>query len=810
MGRLASLVAVSAAVTLVPRGAPAAPLTVGSAEIGLSKRIPVAGETVTLLVPVAADQDWRGAVRLRASAARDGGRAVEFASREVIVESEAGQSRDIEVTWQPKETGFYTLSFELIAAGTQPQRAESGPVAVVARGLYFPWFGTPKEFRWCNVPTTVKEEDVAWWLRRGAIPCAWRGAACYKEWPLEKFVEHYGSSRWIAIDEIGGPGPDTDRFIAALRTVKKAQPDRFTAVWFMGAHRYWADVTDVVDLFIPEVYLNYRGNHLGTFDSYIEQTRAAGVMDRTVCGLGINIVTDEETKQPRVSPTKADVLRQIRHLKRLAPEMPGVGFFTSDSAAEGVAEYADELCGEYFVKPVVTISRNRVDLLPGNPPHAELTVSNCGGMTARNVGVRLTQRHGDGSFAVDRPLAISALDVGASREIEAPLRALPGISLIAAEIAPSPQYTLLDARAEEPFCIRPAEIRDAVALVHLPLWDEGERTDVPVSWTLGKSDQLVHVVELDSSAKVLATIPSLTMTEGEGEVVRWVARGSTPPGGRRYFAVLPGDGGSAGAPQLRCQEASGRLHISGPHHSAELDTSADAIVSLTPAGSETNLLKTPWTLRCPGHDGFGLPEVTRAPGWVAVTVPFGSNLATGMSRYVFSALTPAIEVSHVVKPKGALPVKGAGDGCSLEQRGGTFALQPGVGGVVTRGTLQDTTDYRDLYFGYLGGAPNERSARLAGWLDFSWDAQWKAGLGVAIVERWRDAAFDSYDVTRLYDAADWIEVSYVWGTEARIEREQRSRLFLVPHSCLGMEQGPAPPTQAVWETAHAPLRALAG
>ncbi|MBM3474798.1 MAG: hypothetical protein FJX75_16155 [Armatimonadetes bacterium] len=806
MNALALLLAAAGHLT----GAQGAPPHLDAADTGISKRIPVAGETITLLVPVLSDQDWRGTVRLRASAARDGGKAVEFASREATVEVGPGKPRDIEVTWQPKETGFYMLTFEVTAPGASPQRGDFGPVAVVARNLYFPWFGTPKEFRWCNVPTTVKEEDAAWWLRRGAIPCAWRGAVCYKEWSLEKFVEHYGSSRCIAIDEIGGPGEDTDKFMAALREVKKQQPDRFTAVWFMGAHPYWVDVTDVVDLFIPEVYLNYRGNHLGTFDSYIEETRAAGVMDRTVCGLGINIVTDEKTKEVRASPTKADVLRQIRHLKRLAPEMPGVGFFTSDSAAEGVAESADELCGEYFVKPVVTIAGSRLDLLPGNPPRATLTVSNCGGMTAHNVVVRPTQRRGDASLVANHPFTIEALEAGASRQIDAPLARVPGISLIAAEIAPSPQYTLLDARAEEPLCIRAAALRDALALVYLPPWDEGERTDVPVSWTLGKTGQQVHVAELDSSGKVLATIPSLAMAESEDEVVRWVAAGPTPSGGRRYFAVLPGDGAPTNAPELTCEETPGLLRIRGPHYVAELDPSADALVSLTPAGSETNLLKTPWTLRCPGHEGFGPPEITRAPGWLAVTVPFTSDLATGRSRYVFSVLAPAIEVSHVVTPKGPLAVKGAGDGCTLEQRGGTYAQQPGVGGVVARGALQDTADYRDLYFGYLGGAPNERNARLAGWLDFSWDAQWKAGLGVAIVERWRDATFSSYDVTRLYDASDWVEVSYVWGTEAKIEREQRSRVFLVPHPCIDMLQTAVPPTRSVWETAHNPLKVLPG
>ena len=78
--------------------------------------------------------------------------------------------------------------------------------------------------------------------------------------------------------------------------------------------------------------------------------------------LGINIIRDKETKEPKVVPTKEDVLRQIRHIKRIAPDMPGIAFFTSYSAAPGVAEYADELCGEYFVKPLLTIHYSQEEL----------------------------------------------------------------------------------------------------------------------------------------------------------------------------------------------------------------------------------------------------------------------------------------------------------------------------------------------------------------------------------------------------------------------------------------------------------------
>jgi hypothetical protein len=198
-------------------------------------------------------------------------------------------------------------------------------------------------------------------------------------------------------------------------------------------------------------------------------------------------------------------------------------------------------------------------------------------------------------------------------------------------------------------------------------------------------------------------------------------------------------------------------------------------------------------------------EVRQSDGWVAVTVPFESELVEGESRYFFAAESPAIEVSRRLRPKSPLSTEGVSDRCGLEQRGGTYACQPGVGGPVRRGVLEDRKEYRDILFGYLGGRPTEDNGHKAGWLDFSWDERWNAGLGVAIAERWRDASFRSYDVTRLYDASDWLEITYVWGTDAVFEREQRCRHFLVPHGAATMADDSAvPPAQAVWETVQRP------
>jgi len=794
-------------------------LQLDGADIGLSKAIPKVGDEVIFLVPVKNATDRAAAVscQVLGRATDQSGRAVRLAPAKLQTELQPGEARDVRLVWRPADTGFYDLSFELSDAtggGSIPShRAELPRVAVVSHDLYFAWFGAPKAFRWCNVPTTVKEEDVGFWLRRGAIPCAWRGGVCYREWSKEQFVENWSSSRWIAIDEIGGPSEDTTKFMSALREIRAAHPDHFAAVWFMGAHDYWAEVKGIIDLFLPEVYLNYRGNHLGSFGGYLDAIRRTDAMSQTVFGLGINVIKDEKTGEPRVVPTREDVLRQVRHVKRIAPDMPGLGFFTSDSAAPGVAEYADELCGEYFVKPVVTLVDGKLSVEAGRRWQAHVTVLNCGGMAAREVRLRVGLVVNDKLTAVQEK-TIAALPAGERQEVAVSLTPTRGVATLRAELLPSPQFTVLDPVAEELACSRellPAELRKALAIVYLPAYPETESRVVPVTWQLPCAVAAVRVVEVDPSGDSKADAPCLTLSGKDQQTVRWVAAGTAPGTQRRLYAILP-SGGQVAPPSnlIRYERRGDRIRVYTPSYQAELNAATDEITSLKRPGTDTELFRSPWSFVCSTQPKPQACEVTQSGDWLVVRLSVDCDAADGETRYVFSGLTPAVEISRRFRPKSPLKITGAAERCGLEQRGGTFALQPGVGGVASRGALHDSADYRDLYFGYLGDAPSEGNAAKAGWLDFSWDQRWDAGLGVAIAERWRDARSKEYDVTRFYDASDWIEVLHVWGVETTIDREQTSRVFLIPHGFIDMSKVPVPPAEAVWEAVHQPPRPVVG
>jgi hypothetical protein len=140
------------------------------------------------------------------------------------------------------------------------------------------------------------------------------------------------------------------------------------------------------------------------------------------------------------------------------------------------------------------------------------------------------------------------------------------------------------------------------------------------------------------------------------------------------------------------------------------------------------------------------------------------------------------------------------EGCGLRQRGGVYALQPGVGGPIRRGQLRDSSDYCDLLFGYLGASPSPDNARLAGWFDCAFAQDGGGGLGVALERRWEAAHSDvGYDVTRYYDGSDGLSVLNLWGKELAVRAPQTQIVYLLPHGPLALDQptvvGPA---QRLW------------
>ena len=775
-------------------------------DFAISKMIPKEGDVVKLGLTVLNEGPTAiaGHLSVSCSARSDGGEGSggEFARVKLPVRLEPGARVPVQVTWKARANGWWRLGFAVHNGGNELVSL-SKRLAVTKNDVYFAWFGEAKQLRWCNVPTTVKDEDVAYWLRRGAVPCAWRGAECYKDWSLEKFVEHYASSRWIAIDEIGGPGPSTDKFMQALKIVKQKQPDQYVAVWTMGAHKFWADVQDRIDLFIPEIYLNYGANHLGQFDAYFRTVRAAGMMSKTVAGLGINIVKDDKTGQVTALPTKDDVLRQFIYLKANFPDTPGVGFFFSDGAPTGLAEYADELCSDYFVKPVISFAPAGLHVeprlgRPGSSAYLKMTVRNTGNMDCAGATIAICRgtQFRDPLQTVRTP----RIPVGQSREVEIRIARPAGVTPVSAHLVGDGNYTVLGGTTVDVLVglrAMPAGQR----WVYAPAAD-APRVEAPAFAPAGKTPERAREIAPDGTLGV--PLPTTRLTGGE---LAWTMPGVTAAGQARCFALEPSPAPTK-APTVVAE--AGKLIVTTDAYRAVLDPAKDELASLIAAGSQAETLKGPWSFTCAAHTGIG-PVTREIDGsMLRVKVPFDNPQASGETTYVFSGVSAAIEIARTFKPKAPLELAYAADRCDLEQRGGTYALQAGVGGPVQRGKLIDGTEYRDLLFGYLGEAPSPDTARKCGWLDMSFAKERGAGLGVVILERWADAASKAgYDVTRLYDAADWLEVPYLWNIPTKIVAEQRSRIVLLPHGYLDLARPEtASPAEGFWDAWHGMVKEI--
>ena len=129
---------------------------------------------------------------------------------------------------------------------------------------------------------------------------------------------------------------------------EKYVPDLRLAVWQMRgpiAPVLAVAYRDVVDLIQPEAYVANKDKYW----HIVTQVRAAqlqGLMHKTIVGLGLGIGGKPGENW---AATKRELEQQIRFLRLIAPESPGVTFFAAgvNRGEPGLLAYADELCKRF-------------------------------------------------------------------------------------------------------------------------------------------------------------------------------------------------------------------------------------------------------------------------------------------------------------------------------------------------------------------------------------------------------------------------------------------------------------------------------
>ena len=196
-------------------------------------------------------------------------------------------------------------------------------------------------------------------------------------------------------------------------------------------------------------------------------------------------------------PWRPHVENWVRVCRRLAPEAPGICYYPgsqggfSDDQVRSYQKFLDMLTVKYFLKPVLLIKETDLflddyDLTPRKTVNVTLRVRNIGGVAAKNVRVKIYARHlGSGRRAVIHDAVLPEIRNGIHKitENDPPsyeLREINGVTYpamhykgrqpegttwvyvdralvsvpwtpsrkgyyaIEAEIAASPQYTILD------------------------------------------------------------------------------------------------------------------------------------------------------------------------------------------------------------------------------------------------------------------------------------------------------------------------------------------------------------------------------
>ena len=214
----------------------------------------------------------------------------------------------------------------------------------------------PKQLRSVTFFGPSKPEDWQYWQARGVVTGVGHTWFDLLRSPLDKAVDNlvgqnYGGNPRpvVMIDEFGfdfGGGMD-EKSAQVLRQTKRRRPELALAVWEMRgpipqvlAEAY----RDVADLVMMESYVGNKRQYW-FIASQVWSARRYGILSKTIVVLGVG---KGGNPGETWAQTKEELEQQIRFVRLIAPESPGVGFY--GGTAELLAR-ADALCARFADLP---------------------------------------------------------------------------------------------------------------------------------------------------------------------------------------------------------------------------------------------------------------------------------------------------------------------------------------------------------------------------------------------------------------------------------------------------------------------------
>lgn len=362
--------------------------------------------------------------------------------KEIIKEKIASVNGKIVKKWTPTKTGFYTARFEYGAKNASNKISFEFPV--VWRELYFicwPPLDQHKEpdktLRYFSsyVICLDKKSDqylpyLAYWKSKGSKVLMYTGGWLLPDgtshdslWDTEIYKDKTENEaidekvkQWSApmkngfdgifIDEFGSyPNPKDLRLVGliarAFLKLRKENPDMLIFPAISGA-------------LLPEESISYKfagcvallesyeycwvdafGTH--NYQKYLEQ--------RIETARNTDLIYEKGRKHAAIillgsggtheDISAAQVEDQVRYIKKTAPEMPGIGFYSGKRkwlTDMGIYELAEDVALKYYIKPVIDVRDIWFsDYAPSAGKELEIfaRIHNLGGMDAKGVKVKL-------------------------------------------------------------------------------------------------------------------------------------------------------------------------------------------------------------------------------------------------------------------------------------------------------------------------------------------------------------------------------------------------------------------------------------
>ena len=401
-------------------------------EITLSKVIPKQGDKINIKAKIY-NGGWAPAsnVRVRFCQEDKKKKRIPLGNHHIIKEIDVDSVVTLVNEWFVPQNGFYKIIViidpdnKLSDNDTNEAYIEA---PVVVKDLYFEFRSSLKSIRYGNIAVYASKKDIGYWIDRGVIPTDWKAGYCNSSWSEEQFVDDWSSAvkdgfPAICIDEFSGLDPEKDDVVkklnSALIKTKQKCPDLFIIACnagYLNEKSCGESYKIGADLIMPERYHSSFAQDYA-FDANWKIAKKAGIADKTIflLGTGYRCTTWQE------------LLRQIKYIKKLAPEMPGLGFYKNYPLH--LYEAADRYCYEYFIKPVVWIK---------DISSSKATLTNVGGMDAEDVSIEFFSHEPERGGEKLGSKRIELLKVGEEKEVEIPIKARHLL------IVPSEYYTVLN------------------------------------------------------------------------------------------------------------------------------------------------------------------------------------------------------------------------------------------------------------------------------------------------------------------------------------------------------------------------------